>query len=248
MRSSFLLLGCWSGRTSQGLLLDEFRTSQVEQTAVTDESLGWSPDLPAAAFNFTLSVPASRFGMAEAGWCVKISSLPYLDLLIQGTLRPGQDDLVHIHISMSGISVPSNLIEGGGGCPSSHPTLAPAWSSAGPAGVHQACPPRISVVTWAQQHNYESCIQGLSQVAKQTQIIQMYNSSRMHKLKADHAINFQLTIIFSILAWQTTPPSSALAACPPRPWPPPRSQPSRRDPSTGSSTHRRTLQPSCGWC
>ena len=113
MRSSFLLLGCWSGRTSQGLLLDEFRTSQVEQTAVTDESLGWSPDLPAAAYNFTLSVPASRFGMAEAGWCVKISSLPYLDLLIQGTLRPGQDDLVHIHISMSGISVPSNLIARG---------------------------------------------------------------------------------------------------------------------------------------
>ena len=110
IRSSFLLMGCWSGRTSQGLLLDEFRTSQVEQTAVTDESLGWSPDLPAAAYNFTLSVPASRFGMAEAGWCGKISSLPYLDLLIQGTLRPGQDDLLHVHISKSGFCVPSNLI------------------------------------------------------------------------------------------------------------------------------------------
>ena len=55
-------------------------------------------------------------------------------------------------------------------------------------------------------------------------------------------IFLKLTIIFSNIAWQTTSPSSAPLACPPQPWPPPRSLPSSRYPSPGSSTQWRISQ------
>ena len=46
--------------------------------------------------------------------------------------------------------------------------------------VHQGV---LLASQWAlgQLYNYECSLRGLSQLAKQTQIIQMYNSSRMHK-------------------------------------------------------------------